>query len=387
MPFATLRHRDSQRSARLLPILQPVRQRSAVLAWNISTTRVATQPAAAGIDPSSGACARRSNANVREQGHAKRLLPLAIATVVACVAAATGLAADQRWSRISRSRRPRTPSASSERLLFTVRRSSATRTRHVLHERHLVRRTREPRVESATLSFAGPVRQRRRPRRRGGGRSRSRVPPPGPSRSCSITHGPPLTRDAAVALVDVYEYTGGIRSVTRFPEWPVRLHGPHPDRTRSPLATCSCVLKTRKASVDPLNSLDAAGLLPATAQDCRWWSVSLHAGRRSQCSQRRAELCADDARRARLGSSCVAAARALTRQRQRTNEAQAAGRTEKDHPPDFKDRPPSDWSVFSEGSRRQMEGSRRAQKEHRRAGLGTIPFSGYKVVYKVVETG
>ena len=166
----------------------------------------------------------------------KKLLPLAIAALLACVTAATGLAAGS----------------------TQVTHFSFTTPRHqlcgiwgtaVVHGTSVFRDTGNGTFfmsgtwfgvftaadsgESATLSFAGPVRPTSPPVIDVQARTVTIMSIAGGLiEKLSITGGPPLTRDAGpVALVDVFEYTG-------IPNDPVGdfisetasgLHGPHPD--------------------------------------------------------------------------------------------------------------------------------------------------------------
>jgi hypothetical protein len=87
--------------------------------------------------------------------------------------------------------------------------------------------------KSATLSFAGPVRPTSPPViDAGAGTVTITSTAGGLFEKLSITHGPPLTRDAGpVALVDVYEYTGDPNNPIgdQISETASGLHGPHPD--------------------------------------------------------------------------------------------------------------------------------------------------------------
>jgi hypothetical protein len=164
----------------------------------------------------------------------RKLLPLAIATVLACVTAATGLAAGS--TQVEHF---------SDAFPDNVCGFPGTT---AVHGTSVVRNTGDgtnftsgtffavftaDNGKSATLSFLGPSKQ---------------TSPPvideqantvtimttyvGVFEKLSITHGPTLTRDAGiVTLVDVYEYTGDPNNpVGDFvSETLSGLHGPHPD--------------------------------------------------------------------------------------------------------------------------------------------------------------
>jgi hypothetical protein len=165
----------------------------------------------------------------------KKLLPLAIATVLACVTAATGLAAG---------------STQVEQFSYTVppHTQCGISGTAVVHGTSVVRGTGNGTFfmsgtwfgvftadngKSATLSFAGPSRQTSPPViDEQAGTVTIMTTDGGLFEKLSITGGPTLTRDAGiVTLVDVYAYTGD-------PNNPVGdfisetfggLHGPHPD--------------------------------------------------------------------------------------------------------------------------------------------------------------
>ena len=165
----------------------------------------------------------------------KKLLPLAIATVLACVTAATGLAAGS----------------------TQVTHFSFTTPRHqlcgiwgtaVVHGTSVFRDTGNGTFfasgtffavftadngKSATLSFAGPVRQTSPPViDEQAGTVTIMTTAGGLFEKLSITGGPTLTRDAGiVTLVDAYTYTGVPNDpVGEFiSETFAGLHGPHPD--------------------------------------------------------------------------------------------------------------------------------------------------------------
>jgi hypothetical protein len=166
----------------------------------------------------------------------RKLLPLAIVTVLACVSAATGLAAGP----------------------TVVEHFSFTTPPHyqcgiwgtaVIHGTSVFRDTGNGTSftsgtwfgvftaadsgKSATLSFAGPVRPTSPPViDAGAGTVTVMSTAGGLFEKLSITGGPPLTRDAGpVALVDVYEYTGDPNNPIgdQISETASGLHGPHPD--------------------------------------------------------------------------------------------------------------------------------------------------------------
>jgi hypothetical protein len=165
----------------------------------------------------------------------KKLLPLAIATVLACVTAGTSLAAG---------------STEVTQFSFTVppHNQCGISGTAVVHGTKVFRDTGNGTYfmsgtwfgvftadngKSATLSFAGPVRQTSPPVIDAqAGTVTIMTTGGGLFEKLSITGGPPLTRDAGiVTLVDVYKYTG----VPNDPlgefisETFVGLHGPHPD--------------------------------------------------------------------------------------------------------------------------------------------------------------
>lgn len=166
----------------------------------------------------------------------RKLLPLAIVTVVACVTAGTGLAAGS----------------------TVVTHFSFTTPPHyqcgiwgsaVVHGTSVVRDTGNGTYfmsgtwfgvftaaesgRSATLSFAGPVRPTSPPVIDfGAGTVTITSTASGLFEKLSITGGPTLTRDAGPAtLVDVYTYTGDASNPVgdQISETASALHGPHPD--------------------------------------------------------------------------------------------------------------------------------------------------------------
>jgi hypothetical protein len=177
------------------------------------------------------------NTSNRKRGKVmrKKLLPLAIATVVACVTAATSLAAR---STVVTQFSFTTPPHLQCGILGTA----------VVHGTSVLRDTGNGTYfmsgtwfgvftadngKSATLSFAGPVRPTSPPViDAGAGTVTIMSTAGGLFEKLSITGGPTLTRDAGpVALVDVYEYTGDPNNPVgdSISETLSRLDGPHPD--------------------------------------------------------------------------------------------------------------------------------------------------------------
>ena len=177
------------------------------------------------------------NTSNRKRGKVmrKKLLPLAIATVVACVTAATSLAAGStQVTQFSFTTPPHLQCG----ILGTA----------VVHGTSVFRDTGNGTYfmsgnfvgvftadngKSATLSFAGPVRPTSPPViDAGAGTVTIMSTAGGLFEKLSITGGPTLTRDAGpVALVDVYEYTGNPNNPIgdQISETASGLHGPHPD--------------------------------------------------------------------------------------------------------------------------------------------------------------
>ena len=166
----------------------------------------------------------------------RKLLLLAIATVLACVTAATGFAAGStKVTHFSFTTPPHLQCG----ILGTA----------VVHGTSVVRDTGNGSFfmsgtwfgvftaadsgKSATLSFAGPVRPTSPPViDAGAGTVTTTSTAGGLIEKLSITHGPTLTRDAGpVALVDVFEYTGDPNNPIgdQISETASGLHGPHPD--------------------------------------------------------------------------------------------------------------------------------------------------------------
>ena len=165
----------------------------------------------------------------------RKLLLLAIASVLACVIAGTGLAAG---STVVTQFSFTTPPHLQCGILGTA----------VVHGTSVLRDTGNGTFfmsgtwfgvftadsgKSATLSFAGPVRPTSPPViDAGAGTVTIMSTAGGLFEKLSITGGPTLTRDAGpVALVDVYEYTGDPNNPIgdQISETLSDLHGPHPD--------------------------------------------------------------------------------------------------------------------------------------------------------------
>ena len=177
------------------------------------------------------------NTSNRKRGKVmrKKLLPLAIATVLVCVSAATGLAAG---------------STEVTQFSFTVppHNQCGISGTAVVHGTKVFRDTGNGTYfmsgtffgvftadngKSATLSFLGPYKQTSPPAiDEQAGTVTIMTTAGGLFEKLSITHGPTLTRDAGpVALVDVYEYTGNPNNPIgdQISETASGLHGPHPD--------------------------------------------------------------------------------------------------------------------------------------------------------------
>jgi hypothetical protein len=166
----------------------------------------------------------------------RKLLPLAIATVVACVTAATSLAAG---STVVTQFSYTTPPHLTCGILGTA----------VIHGTNVFRDTGNGTYfmsgnwfgvftaadtgKSTTLSYAGPVRQTSPPViDAGAGTVTIMTTAGGLYERLSITGGPTLSRDAGiVTLVDVYKYTGDPSNPVGdfISETLSGLHGPHPD--------------------------------------------------------------------------------------------------------------------------------------------------------------
>ena len=179
---------------------------------------------------------RHEGGKVMRKVMRRKLLPLAIATVLACVAAATGFAAGStKVTQFSFTTPPHLQCG----ILGTA----------VVHGTSVVRDTGNGSFfmsgtwfgvftaadsgKSATLSFAGPVRPTSPPVIDAvAGTVTIMSTAGGLFEKLSITGGPTLTRDAGpVVLVDVFEYTGDPNNPIgdQISETASGLHGPHPD--------------------------------------------------------------------------------------------------------------------------------------------------------------
>jgi hypothetical protein len=164
----------------------------------------------------------------------RKLLPLAIATVLACITAATSLAAGS--TQVEQF---------SDAFPDNVCGFSGTT---AVHGTSVVRDTGNGTYfksgtffavftadngKSATLSFMGPSKQTSPPVIDEQAKTVTIMTTDGGLfEKLSITHGPPLTRDAGiVTFVDVYEYTGDPNNPVGdfISETLSGLHGPHPD--------------------------------------------------------------------------------------------------------------------------------------------------------------
>jgi hypothetical protein len=165
----------------------------------------------------------------------RKLLPLAIATVLACATAATGLAAG---STVVTQFSFTTPPHTQCGILGTAVVHGTKVFRDMGNGTSFMSGTwfgvfTADNGKSATLSFAGPVRPTSPPvidAKAGTVTIMSTAG--GLFEKLSITGGPTLTRDAGpVALVDVFEYTGDPNNPIgdQISETASGLHGPHPD--------------------------------------------------------------------------------------------------------------------------------------------------------------
>ena len=165
----------------------------------------------------------------------RRLLPLAIATVLACVSAATGLAAGSTEVEHFADTFPYNVCGVSGTL--AVHRTSVFRDTgngtYFMSGTWFGVFTAADSGRSATLSFAGPVRPTSPPVIDDqAGTVTIMTTYGGLFKKLSITRGPMLIRDAGpVTFVDVYEYTGDPNNPVGdfISETLSRLDGPHPD--------------------------------------------------------------------------------------------------------------------------------------------------------------
>ncbi len=164
----------------------------------------------------------------------RKLLPLAIATVLACVTAATGLAAGSTQVEHFSDTFPANVCGISGTIAVhgtSVFRDTGNGT-YFMNFTFFGVFTADN-GKSATLSFAGPEKQTSPPViDEQAGTVTITTTYRGLFEKLSITHGPTLTRDAGiVTLVDVYEYTGDPNNPVgdSISETLSGLHGPHPE--------------------------------------------------------------------------------------------------------------------------------------------------------------
>ncbi len=163
-----------------------------------------------------------------------KLLPLGIATVLACVAAATSLAAGSTKVEHFSDTHPETVCGFSGTLAAhgtSVFRDTGSGTFFMSGTFFGVFTA--DNGKSATVSFAGPAKQTLPPViDEQAGTVTIMTTYGGLFQKLSITRGPPLIRDAGpVTFVDVYEYTGDPNDPMGdfISETLAGLHGPHPD--------------------------------------------------------------------------------------------------------------------------------------------------------------
>jgi hypothetical protein len=164
----------------------------------------------------------------------RKLLPLAIAMVLACVTAATGLAAGStQVAQLSDTFPDNVCGFSGTTAVHgtSVFRDTGNGTFFASGTFFAVFTA--DNGKSATLSFLGPYKQTSPPAiDEQAGTVTIMTTYGGVFEKLSITHGPTLTRDAGmVTLVDVFEYTGDPNNPVgdRISETLSGLHGPHPD--------------------------------------------------------------------------------------------------------------------------------------------------------------
>jgi hypothetical protein len=175
--------------------------------------------------------------HIRQEGGKvmqRKLLPLAIATVLACVTAATGLAAGSTQVEHFSGTHPDNVCGFSGTV--AIRGTSVFRdTGNGTYFKNLTFFAvfTADNGKSATLSFHGPEKQTSPPViDEQAGTVTIMTTYGGAFEKLSITRGRTLTRDAGiVTLVDVYEYTGDPNDPVGDPisETVSGLHGPHPD--------------------------------------------------------------------------------------------------------------------------------------------------------------
>ena len=163
----------------------------------------------------------------------RRLLPLAIATVLACVTAATGLAAGStEVEHVSDTFPDNVCGFSGTTAVHgtSVFRDTGNGTYFKSETFRGVFTADNGR--STTLSFAGPITQTSLVIDQQAGTVTTVTTTAGLFERLSITHGPTLSRDAGIfTAVDVYTYTGDPNNPVgdRISETLSDLHGPHPD--------------------------------------------------------------------------------------------------------------------------------------------------------------
>ena len=178
----------------------------------------------------------------------KRFLLLAIATVLACVTAATGLAAGStQVTQISFTKPSNVCGISGTTVGHGTNGLPRHGRRNVLHELPPRRRLHGRRTgKSTTLSFAGPQTQTSPAVIDAqAGTVTITTTYGGLFEKLSITRGPTLSRDAGtVTLIDVYEYTGDPSDPVgdSISETVSGLHGPHPDLLSGFTVFCDVVV-------------------------------------------------------------------------------------------------------------------------------------------------
>ena len=163
----------------------------------------------------------------------RKLLPLAIATVVACVTAATGLAAGSTQVTHFSFTKPSNVCGFSGTTVghgTLVFRDTGNGT-SFMSETFFGVFTADN-GKSTTLSFAGPIKQTSLVIDEQAGTVTIVTTTGGLYERLSITHGPTLSRDAGIfTAVDVFKYTGDPNNPVGdfISETLSDLHGPHPD--------------------------------------------------------------------------------------------------------------------------------------------------------------
>ena len=163
----------------------------------------------------------------------RKLLPLAIATVVACVTAATGLAAGSTQVTHFLDTHPSNvcgfsgTSAVHGTLVFRDTGNGTSFTSETFFGVFTA-----DNGKSTTLSFAGPIKQMSLVIDEQAGTVTIVTTTGGLYERLSITHGPTLSRDAGIfTQVDVFKYTGDPNNPIGdfISQTLTDLHGPHPD--------------------------------------------------------------------------------------------------------------------------------------------------------------